>query len=150
MVVLPPKPVSNDFTTSMVHFEIATQLVLLFLMLYCTAAPLFQVGRRLQTGYNAPIIDENHTMSASGSGSKKLESKNIYDLSSVTASKLSRKQFVSSVSGPEELELRQQEHARRERSVKRKRSVGDAESMTSDSSKMIMIRKTVEQHINQL
>jgi len=57
IVVLPSTAEANDFTVEAVPFNIASQLILLFQIVYCTAAPLFQIGRRFQTGYNAPIID---------------------------------------------------------------------------------------------
>ncbi|KAK5119173.1 hypothetical protein LTR85_007787 [Meristemomyces frigidus] len=141
MVVLPHKPVSNDFTIGIIHFQISSQLILLFLTVYSTAAPLFQMGRRFQTGYNAPIIDEHHTMSGSGSRTQKLGSNNAYDLTSITASKLSKQQYHSSVSASDHLQHRQQERIRRERSEQQEITDGDRESMASDSSQKIIIRK---------
>ncbi|KAK5137653.1 hypothetical protein LTR08_007948 [Meristemomyces frigidus] len=135
----------------MVNFQIASQTVLLFLMIYCTAAPLFQMGRRFQTGYSAPIIDQHHTMAASSSGSRKLnsvlKSAHEYDMGSLTASKLAKKGYHTSVSAhDDDLAQRHRDHMRRERSMRQARGEGDGVSMDSDSSQQIIIRKTVEQH----
>ncbi|KAK5673735.1 hypothetical protein LTR17_027885, partial [Elasticomyces elasticus] len=69
--VLPINTLAAGFTTSRINFEITCDCTILLLIIYCTAAPLFQVGQRFQTGYNVPIIDGNHTMSGSNSGTRK-------------------------------------------------------------------------------
>ena len=139
-------------------------MTLLFLIIYCTAAPLFQVGRRFQTGYNAPIIDGNHTMSGSNSGTRKYTTNangtygngtktsmnrsghhggvgETYDLGAVTQERLANKRYVSSVSAAERLD---RERARRDRHMSGA-DAADGDSMASDSSQKIIIRRTVEQ-----
>ncbi|KAK3110641.1 hypothetical protein LTR53_014860 [Teratosphaeriaceae sp. CCFEE 6253] len=177
--VLPANALAADFTTSRIRFEIACELTLLFLIIYCTAAPLFQVGRRFQTGYNAPIIDGNHTMSGSNSGTRKYPTNiasvtngsrhhggsqlrsgqhhggagDTYDLGSVTAGKLANPRYVSSVSAQDRLDREAAAEEYRSR-VRRERHVSgdgaDGESMASDSSQKIIIRRTVEQHSTML
>ncbi|KXL43602.1 MAG: hypothetical protein FE78DRAFT_542392, partial [Acidomyces sp. 'richmondensis'] len=153
LVYLPPEPVHNNFTKDSLRFVILSEVTILLLIVFCTAAPLFQIGRQFKTGYNVPIIDENHTMSGSGTRNK-LGSRftSSYDLTSITRSKLSSQQktFISSsISGREN---RDKNDIRRERSVNahRERNQGDGESMNSDSSQKIIIRKTVEQHSSQM
>jgi len=155
LVYLPLQPVNNDFTRDSLRFVILSEVTILLLIVYCTAAPLFQIGRQFKTGYNVPIIDENHTMSGSGSGTRhKIGSRftTSYDLTSITRSKLSSQQktiISSSISGRDnndKMEIRRE----RNMNVHRERSEEDGESMNSDSSQKIIIRKTVEQHSSQM
>ncbi|TKA51319.1 hypothetical protein B0A55_12188 [Friedmanniomyces simplex] len=100
-------------------------------------------------------------MSGSNSGTRKLttnndssrnnHSGNAYDMSNVTASKLANKRYVSSVSAQDRLE--READARLQRARRERRASGDAadgESMASDSSQKIIIRRTVEQTSTQL
>ncbi|KAK5681427.1 hypothetical protein LTS10_005957 [Elasticomyces elasticus] len=166
--VLPTDALDPSIITRTTQFEIATELTLLFLIIYCTAAPLFQIGRRFQTGYNAPIIDASHTMSGSnsatrlkfggtnnGSAARNAYGSNSnngnYDMSSVTQSKLANQRYVSSVSAQDRLDREADVRVARARREKHMSGDGaDGESMASDSSQKIIIRRTVEQTSSQM
>lgn len=159
MVVLPAKLLGESFATDDINYAICLQCILLFLIIYATAPALLQLGKRFQTGYTAPVIDERgNTMSGSliggshGAGRSRNKShpatgkQESYEFKTVG----SNGQIVSSISAQERSDRDQHRYRhptdrpRRDRSVKQSRDI-DARSMASDSSQKIIISKTVTQ-----
>ncbi|KAK6414462.1 hypothetical protein LTR81_011834 [Elasticomyces elasticus] len=149
MAVLPAPDTTSDFTRSSNNFIIATQVSIMFLMINCTAAPLLQMGRRLGAGSAGPIIGYTGTRTYGSDGSWLQSRKHAsvpdgYDMDAVTKSKLGPRNVLSSVVGGAyggERRLPKQH----DRGVKS--SDIDGVSMESDNSQMIIIRKTVEQEV---
>ncbi|KAK3618742.1 hypothetical protein LTR56_024445 [Elasticomyces elasticus] len=163
--VLPADALANNFRTSHIQFEIATEVTLLFLIIYCTVAPLFQVGRHFQTGYNAPIIDASHTMSGCNSATRKFGTVNGNasrhncsnngnendDMINITASELANQRYISSGSVQDRLNWEADVRIARVRTEKHMSgNTADGESIASDSSQKIIIRRTVEQTNSQM
>lgn len=137
---------ASNFTTADVDYIITLQCILLFMIIYATTPALLQIGRRFQTGYNAPVIDQHHTMSGSipvsGNG-KGRTNQDSYGMKS-----FNNQQITSSISAHEldkDQSRAQSQKPRRDRSVKQPRTDNDGMSVASDSSRKIIISKTVTQ-----
>ena len=146
MLALPTDLFERAFTTADVDYVIALHSILLFLVIYATTPALLQIGRRFQTGYNAPVIDAHHTMSGSipVSGNRKGRS----DQDSYGLKSFGNQQVVSSISAHELDRDQSRPHSqkpKRDRSVKQPRPDNDGISVASDSSRKIIISKTVTQ-----
>ena len=154
MVALPTNLFSTHFTTTDVNYVISLPAILLFLVIYATTPALLQIGKRFQTGYTAPVIDQNHnTMSGSPATKSKARDRTANDNEGLR-SFAGNQQIVSSISAHDRIERENyrshSERPRRDRSVKKVPAGGggvgeDGASMASDSSQKIIISKTVTQ-----
>ncbi|KAK5140821.1 hypothetical protein LTR32_006474 [Rachicladosporium monterosium] len=151
MTVTPNPKADNNFSRSSNDFIVATQVAIMFLMINSTAAPLLQVGRKLGAGNDGPFIGYTGG-TACGSGGSGLRSKkhvairDAYDMDNVTRAKL----------GPGNVEATVQAAGDpytpngRMRGLRSGSGSGrdiDGLSVESDSSRKIIIRKTVEQQV---
>jgi hypothetical protein len=134
-----------------VNFVIATQSAIIFLMINCTAAPLFQIGRKLGAGNAGPLIGYTGD-TAYGSGGSGLRSKknashaDIYDMDNITGAGLRPGTVEATVVAADD-PYRPDGRLRGLRSgVGTGRDI-DGLSVESDSSRNIIIQKTVEQQI---
>lgn len=152
MVVVPSNVFGAEFSTSDVNYIISLQVILLFLIIYATTPALLQIGKRFQTGYNAPVIGENgNTMSGSvgRSANRKLTGQrdDSYGMKS-----FGNQQVVSTISTHDKLDHRDHyrspssKRPRRDESGRQPGRDGDGMSIASDSSQKIIISKTVTQH----
>jgi hypothetical protein len=155
MAVLPGDLFGLQYTTTDVNYVISLQVILLFLVIYATTPALLQIGRRFQTGYNAPVIGEHrNTMSGSVNRTAKGPMKPVGSESrsheeSFGLKSFGNQQIVSTVSTSDKLSRgRSRSHSKR---PKRKEGGlepghdGDGISVASDSSQKIIISKTVTQ-----
>ena len=148
MVVLPSNLLGANFTTADVNYFITLQAILLFSIIYATTPALMQIGKRFQTGYNAPVIGENgNTMSGSVNRSTNKKGRSHDD--SYGLKSFGNQQVVSTISTHDKTDRdhyrSQSERARRDKVAKQPGKDGDGLSVASDSSQKIIISKSVTQ-----
>jgi hypothetical protein len=140
----------HDISDVDTMYIITLQCILLAAFIYATTPSLLHIGRRLQTGYLAPIIDERNTMAGSiGSYARRAAARAEQDSFALRQMGSSRN-ITSHVSAQERSQgsgsnrMMHSEKPRKSRSMKRLNREGDA-SMESDSSQKIIISKTISQ-----
>jgi len=140
----------RQFTTADVNYFIALQAILLFSIIYATTPALMQIGKRFQTGYNAPVIGEHgNTMSGSINRSTNKKGRSHDDSYGLKSFGNGNQQIVSTISTHDKTERdhyrSHSERARRDRAAKQPGADGDGHSVASDSSQKIIISKSVTQ-----
>ena len=155
MAVLPSDLFGLQFTTADVNYVISLQAILLFLIVYATTPALLQIGKRFQTGYNAPVIGKHgNTMSGSVSRTVKGRTKSADSGShsndeSFELKSFGNQQIVSTISTSDKISRGQsRNHSKRPKRDEgglRPGKDGDGVSVASDSSQKIIISKTVTQ-----
>ena len=152
MAVVPSNLLDKQtFTTADADYFITLQAILLFSIIYATTPALMQIGKRFQTGYNAPVIGENgNTMSGSINRSTNKKGRSHDDSYGLKSFGNGNQQIVSTISTHDKTERdhyrSHSERARRERTAKQQPGAdGDGLSVASDSSQKIIISKSVTQ-----